>query len=279
MYVEELIGPDTVNTMPDETIARVPGSRRGRGDTGARGRRRGASALLDELREAGVDYDDVVETLEAEGVQKFADSFDGAARRHPREARAARSPPERDASSRRARRADLGARPDRLDRQRRGAMARLARRAAADARARRPLLRFAEQVVGRLLDDVVLLGMGGSSLAPEVIRQTFGVERVPRARHDASGGDPRRSRATLDLERTLFIAASKSGSTIETRSHLEYFWEQGGGGRALRRHHRSGLRRSSSSRPSAASAPSSPASRRSAAATRRSRRSGWCRPR
>ena len=53
----------------------VPGPRRGRGDTLSEGVDE-AEQLLDELREAGVDYDDVVETLEAEGVQKFADSFE-----------------------------------------------------------------------------------------------------------------------------------------------------------------------------------------------------------
>ena len=76
IYVEELIGPDTVNTMPLETIERVPGSRRGARRHRARGRRRGRASCCASSREAGVDYDDVVETLEAEGVQKFADSFD-----------------------------------------------------------------------------------------------------------------------------------------------------------------------------------------------------------
>jgi transaldolase len=75
MYVEELIGPDTVNTMPLETIRAFqdhgevkPGSLLQGVDEARR--------LLDELREAGVDYDDVVETLEKEGVEKFADSFE-----------------------------------------------------------------------------------------------------------------------------------------------------------------------------------------------------------
>ena len=55
---------------------RLPGSRQGRADTLDRGRRRGAEAARASWREVGVDYDDVVETLEAEGVQKFADSFE-----------------------------------------------------------------------------------------------------------------------------------------------------------------------------------------------------------
>jgi transaldolase len=73
LYVEELIGPETVNTMPLETIAAFA-------DHGivAETLTRGldeAKALLRELDAAGVDYADVVATLEVEGVQKFADSF------------------------------------------------------------------------------------------------------------------------------------------------------------------------------------------------------------
>jgi hypothetical protein len=76
--------------------------------------------------------------------------------------------------------------------------------------------------------DCILLGMGGSSLAPEVLRRTFNVEsfHVLDTTHPAA---IRRLEQSLDLERTIFIASSKSGSTIETRSHLEYFWERTGG--------------------------------------------------
>jgi transaldolase/glucose-6-phosphate isomerase len=84
------------------------------------------------------------------------------------------------------------------------------------------LLELAGDVTGEV-DDVVLLGMGGSSLAPEVLRRVFGGERL----HVLDTTHPaaiRRLQAQLDLERTLFLAASKSGTTLETRSHLDYFW-------------------------------------------------------
>jgi transaldolase len=73
IYVEELIGPDTVNTMPPATIEAF-------NDHGKLAETltqdvEGAQKLLDALAEAGIDYDDVVDTLEKEGVQKFADSF------------------------------------------------------------------------------------------------------------------------------------------------------------------------------------------------------------
>jgi transaldolase len=73
LYVEELIGRDVVNTMPLETIRAFQdhGETRETLETGLAE----AQSLLDELARAGVDYDDVVDTLEAEGIEKFIDSF------------------------------------------------------------------------------------------------------------------------------------------------------------------------------------------------------------
>jgi len=74
LYVEELIGPHTVNTMPEETIQAFEDHGDVRGDTVLEGVNE-AHLLLEQLASVGVDYDDVVATLEQEGVQKFADSF------------------------------------------------------------------------------------------------------------------------------------------------------------------------------------------------------------
>jgi transaldolase len=74
MYVEELIGPATVNTMPEETI--VAFQDHGHvAETLTQGIDQ-ARKLFEDLRAAGIDYDDVTDTLEREGVQKFTDSFD-----------------------------------------------------------------------------------------------------------------------------------------------------------------------------------------------------------
>ncbi|HVD11126.1 MAG TPA: hypothetical protein VNB88_10825 [Gaiellaceae bacterium] len=84
---------------------------------------------------------------------------------------------------------------------------------------------FALSVYEDGLTDVVLAGMGGSSLAPEVLRQTFGAARF----HVLDTTHPKAIRALeqrLDLGKTLFLVSSKSGSTLETRSHMDYFWEQ-----------------------------------------------------
>jgi transaldolase len=73
IYVEELVGADTVNTMPRNTVEAVldHGQIRASLEEDVDGARK----LLDDLAAAGIDYDDVVQTLEREGVKKFADSF------------------------------------------------------------------------------------------------------------------------------------------------------------------------------------------------------------
>ena len=91
------------------------------------------------------------------------------------------------------------------------------------------MARLAEEAASEGLEDVVLLGMGGSSLAPEVFGSVFG----------AGPGRPRLSvldsthpeavtslRSRIDLSRTLFLVSSKSGATVETLSFYRFFWEQ-----------------------------------------------------
>jgi transaldolase len=74
MYVEELIAPETVNTMPNETIEAFQDHGVVKPNSALQGVEE-AHRLIEQLRDAGVSYDDVVLTLEEEGVQKFADSF------------------------------------------------------------------------------------------------------------------------------------------------------------------------------------------------------------
>ncbi|MGH3022946.1 MAG: glucose-6-phosphate isomerase [Gaiellaceae bacterium] len=84
---------------------------------------------------------------------------------------------------------------------------------------------FAGEAAG--FEDVVLLGMGGSSLAPEVLRRSTGAGRfhVLDTTHPAA---VRRLADAVELVRTLFVVGSKSGSTLETRCHLDFFWERAG---------------------------------------------------
>lgn len=118
---------------------------------------------------------------------------------------------------------------------------------------------FADQVYADGFRHAVVLGMGGSSLAPEVLRETFGDGRDPEGAATAAHGlgepvtgaagaptgagdaSPRRAltldvldstdpeavlsiERRLDLDRTLFIVATKSGTTTETASFMEHFW-------------------------------------------------------
>jgi len=77
-------------------------------------------------------------------------------------------------------------------------------------------------------ETCVLLGMGGSSLAPEVLKRTFGVKSL----HVLDTTHPamlRHASEFLDLQKTMFVVSSKSGTTLETRSQFDYYWEQTGG--------------------------------------------------
>jgi transaldolase len=74
IYVEELLGPDTVNTMPRELVEAVLDHGEIRGDTLLEGIEE-TSRILDAFESAGISYDEVVQVLESEGVEKFAKSF------------------------------------------------------------------------------------------------------------------------------------------------------------------------------------------------------------
>jgi glucose-6-phosphate isomerase len=90
------------------------------------------------------------------------------------------------------------------------------------------LLTFAASVKKRGIRDVVLLGMGGSSLGPEVLRASFGLSRgFPRlwVLDSTVPGWVRQVTQAIDPARSLFILASKSGGTIEVMSLFAHFWE------------------------------------------------------
>ncbi len=88
------------------------------------------------------------------------------------------------------------------------------------------IVEFAEEV-RKKFETFVLLGMGGSSLAPEVLKRTFGAKQL----HVLDTTHPamiRHAEELLDLDKTMFIVSSKSGTTLETLSHFAYFWEKTG---------------------------------------------------
>ena len=93
-----------------------------------------------------------------------------------------------------------------------------------------PLLEaFREEITQAGFTDVVLLGMGGSSLCPETQSRIFPMRKPFRALHVLDSTDPtalNRVRKAINLQHTLFIVASKSGGTLETRSQADFFAQQ-----------------------------------------------------
>jgi transaldolase/glucose-6-phosphate isomerase len=255
LYVNALIGPDTVNTVPPATL----GAFEDHGDVAPTlaGREDEARAVLRRLADAGVDFADVTRVLEDEGIEKFAKSYDtllgviAEKRKAVTERSGGKRGPGRPGAD-----AALGplAKPvrERLETLARDQAVRrlwahdptlwsddpqtpeirnrlgwltvgkpMARQAAA-------LAAFANEVRGEF-DRVVLCGMGGSSLAPEVLWRTFGKRNGYPSLVVLDTTDPRaiaRIEGEGDLRRTLFLVSSKSGTTQETLSYFRYFWER-----------------------------------------------------
>ena len=92
----------------------------------------------------------------------------------------------------------------------------------------RELEAFSQRAAADGLETAVVLGMGGSSLAPEVFASTFGVADGALELFVLDTTHPvtiERVTRQLELRRTMFVVASKSGTTTETLSHLAHFWE------------------------------------------------------
>ena len=275
IYVEELIGPDTVNTMPLETIEAFQDHGEVRGDTVLEGRRRRRTSC-------------------SPTSPPPASTTTTSSPRSRR--RACRSSPTRSTRSSRAsapsaagpggrvrgdrRRAHLGARPDGLDRRRRGEVARLARRAVAHARGGRrdaPVRRLGRSTAST---TSCCSAWAARRSRPRCCGGPSGVETLPRPRHDAPAGDPRPRGADRPRARSSSPRRSPARRSRRARTPTTSGRRPAANGRPLRRDHRSGLRLSRQlARVSGASARSSTASRRSAAATPRCRRSGSCRRR
>ena len=91
--------------------------------------------------------------------------------------------------------------------------------------------KIASEVREREFSDILLLGMGGSSLCPEVLALSFGHAKGFPRMHVLDSTDPaqiRAIKAKIDVKHTLFIVSSKSGSTLEPNIYKQYFYEQSG---------------------------------------------------
>jgi glucose-6-phosphate isomerase len=91
------------------------------------------------------------------------------------------------------------------------------------------LMKVAKQVQSRGFEHVLLLGMGGSSLCPEVLHMTFGRTPLFPTLHVLDSTDPAQVKAfehQIDIPKTLYIVSSKSGSTLEPNIFKQYFFER-----------------------------------------------------
>ena len=244
LYVEELIGPDTVNTMPPATLEafRDHGKVRDSLEENIEDARR----VLAELEKSGISLDAITDDLVKDGVKLFADAADKlyGAVAHKR----------------------ATVLTDGIDRQQLalgGSIAKAVEKSTEDWRASGKIRRlwqhdkslwtgtdedkwlgwlnspasadvadyedFALRVKGQGFTDAVVLGMGGSSLGPEVLAETFATRPGFPKLHVLDSTDPaqvRHLQASINIAKTLFIVSSKSGSTTEPNVMKDYFFAQ-----------------------------------------------------
>jgi transaldolase/glucose-6-phosphate isomerase len=243
-YVEELVGAHTVNTMPLNTLMAFGDHGEVTGPTAERD----PSEDLQALADAGIDMQEVTDELLVDGVKQFEDAMH----------RLLAGIEEERAAVVTGKPATIEAR---LPREDQDAIAKRVNQAMTDKVAQRVWRRdaalwggpgvpeiedrlgwltvsetmlehapeldaFAQEVRGEGYTDAILLGMGGSSLGPEVLRQSFG--NIPEGLRlqvlDSTHPDAIRAvQDSVDIARTIFIVSSKSGGTIETLSHYRHF--------------------------------------------------------
>jgi transaldolase/glucose-6-phosphate isomerase len=244
LYVEELIGPNTVNTVPPATLDafRDHGKVRNSLEEDIDEARR----VLAELERSGISLDRITADLVKDGVKLFADAADKlyGAVAHKRAAVLGRSidPQEIAVSASMAK-----------------AIGKSSESWRASAKVRRLWQKdksvwtgddenkwlgwltsaenadiadyedFAERVKGQKFTDAVVLGMGGSSLGPEVLAETFPKKSGFPKLHVLDSTDPAQVRTmekTVNLAKTLFIVSSKSGGTTEPNAMKDYFYDR-----------------------------------------------------
>ncbi|MGY3548647.1 transaldolase/glucose-6-phosphate isomerase [Bradyrhizobium sp. USDA 4472] len=244
LYVEELIGPDTINTVPPATLDafRDHGKARDSLEENVDDARR----VLEELERSGISLDAITEELVRDGVKQFADAADKlyGAVAHKRAT-------------------VLGPAIDRQQLSLGDSLAKAVAKSTEEWRASAKIRRlwqrdksvwtgtdedkwlgwldsaakadvadyedYANRVKGQKFSDAVVLGMGGSSLGPEVLAETFARKPGFPKLHVLDSTDPaevRAMEAKIDIANTVFIVSSKSGGTTEPNAMKDYFHER-----------------------------------------------------
>jgi len=244
LYVEELIGPNTVNTVPPATLDAFRDH--GKVRDSLEENIEAARHALDELERSGISLDAITTELVKDGVKQFADAADKlyGAVAHKRAAVLGGSIDRQTLA--------LGAGIEK-------AVTKSAEEWRASAKVRRLWQKdksvwtgddenkwlgwltsahdadiadyedFAQRVKGQDFSDAVVLGMGGSSLGPEVLAETFPRKSGFPKLHVLDSTDPAQVRAMekmIDIRKSLFIVSSKSGGTTEPNAMKDYFFDR-----------------------------------------------------
>ncbi len=246
LYVDDLIGPDTVNTIPPATFDAF----RDHGNPSASLTENVAAAnqTMETVAKLGISMDEVTDKLTVDGVKLFADAFDQLLAAVEKSSKPETSPK---VSRQQYALPDTlaGAVKTAIDEWRAaGKVRRLWQRDAslwtgadeanwlgwlgvteeqiANAKTFRDL---AEEAKSQGFTHILLLGMGGSSLCPEVLRMTYGkVAGFPEL-HVLDSTDPAQIKTfenKIDLAKTLFVVSSKSGTTLEPNIFKQYFFQR-----------------------------------------------------
>ena len=247
LYVQEMIGPETVNTIPPATFDafRDHGQPRETLTEDVEG----AQRVMSDLAAVGISIDKVTDQLTDDGVRLFEEAFDKLLAAVEKSTQQGGHTPKISQQKHSL--------PDQLAKQvaqnvndwrAAGKVRRLWQRDASlwtnsDEAQWLGWLDVAEKQIEKVSDfkkladevrkenfsDILLLGMGGSSLCPEVLEKTFGqIPGSPRL-HVLDSTDPAQIKAVEDninIARTLFIVSSKSGSTLEPNIFKQYFFER-----------------------------------------------------
>ena len=246
LYVQEMIGPDTVNTIPPATFDafRDHGQPRETLTEDVEGAKR----VMSDLASLGISIDKTTDQLTQDGVRLFEEAFDKLLAAVEKSTQGGSTP--KISQQRYTLPEPLGKEVAKHvnDWRAEGKVRRLWQRDASlwtgtdesqwmgwlditekQLEKKADFKRLADEIRKENFSDILLLGMGGSSLCPEVLEQTFGhISGFPQL-HVLDSTDPAQVKhfeEKVDLARTLFIVSSKSGTTLEPNIFKQYFFER-----------------------------------------------------
>jgi len=248
LYIEELLGPDTVNTVPPATLDAFRDH--GKPRQSLTESLDAARKTMTDLAGVGIVMKDVTDKLTTDGVKLFADAFDTLLAAVEKNTKRSTTPTPQVNQQTASLPADIDAavKKNLNDWRASGKVRRLWQGDASlwtnedeanwlgwlgitdeQLANAAKLKEIADEVKSAGFSDVLLLGMGGSSLCPEVLALTFAqTPGFPRL-HILDSTDPAQIRSVekrVNLAKTLFIVSSKSGSTLEPNIYKQYFFER-----------------------------------------------------